>query len=86
MINRGPREINSLEWLDIIESEKKEGEKFAHYDVVAIRGHRLEDGRMFVVNDDPPTTNRRRSIEELRDLHLTDEQWLARMSAPEEGE
>lgn len=60
-------EINSLEWYKIIVHEAKPEEEFAHYDVISTRPYimRLSDGREFVLNDDPPNTNRERPIEEL---------------------
>ena len=72
-----PREINSIEWYEIIVHEKKGEEKFAHYDTLFSDPYifRLDDGRTFIINDDPPTTNRRRSLEELKALHLTEEEW-----------
>jgi hypothetical protein len=76
-MNRQPREINSLELFTLLDGEKKEGERFAHFTTVVSdpKVVKLDDGRRFLINDDPPTTNRSRSLEELRKLHLTDEEW-----------
>lgn len=65
-------EINSLEWYTIITSSppRKEGEKFANYTVVSKNVHRLDDGRVFVLNDDPPNTNHSRPLEELNKLSI----------------
>lgn len=75
MLVRQPREINSLELFTILQEEKKDGEKFAHYVNITVPAVMLTDGRVFVVNDDPPTTNRERPFKELTGLHLTKEQW-----------
>ncbi len=73
---RLPREINSLEWYSIITENQEKG-AFVDYERLSndFMICRLKDGRVFLVNDDPPTTNRNRPIEELRKLHITDEEW-----------
>ncbi len=61
-------EINSLEFYQILIHDKEPDEKFADYD--RISHHPMivkmkKSGKVYLICDDPPKTNRQRSIEEL---------------------